>query len=336
MSASLDRLHTLFLDRHDGPFYYLGHHSCTRTTTTSTKLDEIKHKLREGGFLRDEEVATTSSTDHIPKDGPSTFLSRKRQSTTEHRPQNLQTANHSDLPSEDTQLRDTRQDDTAQSSSTNYPSAHTNRHTSPASIAESSSADIYSASTPIDIPPSPLLTRGIHSDDVHENNTVESSLNHIPSAHTHRYMSPPLSSTRDIELDDFHRDNIAEVPSIEITSARTPRRILPAISLVRNRNSDITAWRRPESPIPQDSSSVDPRPSLGEILAWYFQSGVGFLTLLASLITGLLLHFYWRTNLSTAFGAATFVLVAGTLLAGTFKICLGERPRSQNHRSHIP
>ncbi|MCJ1458803.1 Serine active site containing protein 1 [Mycoblastus sanguinarius] len=52
---------------------------------------------------------------------------------------------------------------------------------------------------------------------------------------------------------------------------------------------------------------------------------------IAGLTTALVWNYFLKKDLSTAFGVATWVLVAGTLLAGTFKALLGDRPRPRLH-----
>ena len=68
------------------------------------------------------------------------------------------------------------------------------------------------------------------------------------------------------------------------------------------------------------------RPSLADIWEWYWRNGSGTLTLMASLSTALILIFILKKDLDTAFTVASWILVAGTMLAVTVKGWLWERP----------
>lgn len=71
--------------------------------------------------------------------------------------------------------------------------------------------------------------------------------------------------------------------------------------------------------------------NLAQICEWGLPVGTGFFALAFSLITALLLITIAKKDLSVAFGVATWILVAGTLLAGTVKACLGEWPWRSPH-----
>lgn len=81
----------------------------------------------------------------------------------------------------------------------------------------------------------------------------------------------------------------------------------------------------PAASVDNDSQDAS-TPSLAEIWDWYLRTGFGVLTLSASLITALMLIVGAKKDLSTAFTVASWVLVAGTMLAVTMKTCLWERP----------
>ena len=131
--------------------------------------------------------------------------------------------------------------------------------------------------------------------------------------------------------DSLHWPSHAQLPESNLdtlsddsptTSVLGALRYVP--NYIRHGDVELADWT-PEI----NSSSNISGPSLSEIWAWYLSSGVGFATLVASLITALCLYGIAKKGLSTSFGVATWFLVAGTLLASTFKACLGERPHSR-------
>ncbi len=75
-----------------------------------------------------------------------------------------------------------------------------------------------------------------------------------------------------------------------------------------------------------------PGPSLFELWNWYLQTGVGAFTVVASLVTALILIIGAREDIGTAFQVASWVLAAGTLIAVTVKICLNKKPRRREVR----
>jgi len=78
------------------------------------------------------------------------------------------------------------------------------------------------------------------------------------------------------------------------------------------------------------------QPNAAEMWDWYLRTGFGVLTLSASLITALILVIAAKKDLSTAFTVASWVLVAGALLAVTVKACLWERPRRREEVGSSP
>ena len=73
-------------------------------------------------------------------------------------------------------------------------------------------------------------------------------------------------------------------------------------------------------------------PSLFELWNWYLQTGLGAFTVVASLVTALILIVGAKADIGIAFQVASWVLAAGTLVAVTIKLCLNKRPRRRDIR----
>ncbi|MCJ1398301.1 hypothetical protein MMC11_001498 [Xylographa trunciseda] len=114
------------------------------------------------------------------------------------------------------------------------------------------------------------------------------------------------------------------IPSVSVQDFRIDQ------EQTANQTSTAKADHIVEIPIVQAVSSVAKisKPSLGQLWEWYISTGSGFLIFLASLTTALVMIVVGKTNVSTAFTVASWILGGGTLLSVTVKAFFWERPEN--------